>query len=610
MKIPDPLSLRWVVIAPFFILFTAAALFISWVSQDNARNAAESLGYEFAREIGNRIESHIHHLTSILPTIAELNRDAWADGVLNIEHLETIAPRLVHQIRHFPHMTFISLGFADGRYIAASRKPVGNDSPRLSANFLEGEQLLADYRVRPDGTFGKCILQPFPYDPRKRPFMTDVEGSRTPKWSRIEPYAGYRSLGLGVAAPVYDGEGRFLGVAAVSMALERVNTYMQGLSIGKGGFGFLAERNGNLIATSTAESLFEIGDQGARRLHLSDHPNPALAAAAPALADGDTNRRMVMDVGGVRYLYGLRTIGSKYGQTWVLGVILPQKQFMRSVERSNSQARILCLTTLFLVTLMGLYLAKKIAGPIERISRAAMLGAKGAVKCCPNPSTSIREIDQLSDSLYSIAGEVQTAIDSLEERVAQRTAELEAANAKLLILSTRDGLTGLINRRTFDIFLERECRRAERTGKTLSLVMCDIDYFKSFNDRHGHQVGDDVLKKVARCLEKGSRHPMDSAARYGGEEFALILPGTDVGGALTLVSRIRNLLGAVEIFNGEQRPLTVTLSFGVATRLPHQALTPAELITRADARLYAAKEAGRNCVMADSEGQAQEEAPC
>jgi diguanylate cyclase (GGDEF)-like protein len=606
----NPLSLRWVVIAPFFILFTAAALFISWVSQNNARSAAEILGYEFAQEIGNRIESHIHQLTDILPTIVELNRDVWVDGGLNTKYPETIAPRLVDQIRHFPHLTFISFGFSDGRYIAASREPVGNDSPRLSVNFLEGEQLLADYRVRPDGTFGECISKPFPYDPRKRPFMTDVEVSKIPKWSRIEPYAGYRSLGLGLSAPVYDGEGEFLGVAAVSMALERVDSYMQDLSIGEEGIGFLAELNGNLIATSTLEVLFEIGDQGAKRLHLSEHPNPVLAAAAAALAASDTNHRMVMDVGGTRYLYGLRTFGNKYGETWLLGVILPQKQFMRSVDRSNLQALSLCLTTLFLVTLMGLYLAGKIARPIERISKAAMLGAKGALKGFPNGPTSIKEVDQLSSSLYSMAGEVQTAIDTLEERVMRRTAELEAANAKLLKLSIRDGLTGMTNRRSFDAHLEAECLRAERTGKSVSLVMCDIDHFKLFNDRYGHQVGDDVLKKVAQCLGKGIRHPMDVAARYGGEEFALILPGTDVAGALALVSRIRGLLSALEIFNGEQKKLIVTLSFGVATRFPNQALSPPELIARADALLYAAKKAGRNCVMADSEGRIHGGVPC
>jgi diguanylate cyclase (GGDEF)-like protein len=158
-------------------------------------------------------------------------------------------------------------------------------------------------------------------------------------------------------------------------------------------------------------------------------------------------------------------------------------------------------------------------------------------------------------------------------------------------LATTDGLTGLTNHRTFQERLDAHLGQAQRYGKRTSLLLCDIDHFKSVNDTYGHPVGDQVLRGVARTLARAARGT-DVVARYGGEEFAIVMPETDTGGAMVIAERIREKVAAL-VFETEQGPLQVTMSLGVATFPDDGGQKPA-LIERADACLYHAKRHGRN----------------
>ena len=161
-------------------------------------------------------------------------------------------------------------------------------------------------------------------------------------------------------------------------------------------------------------------------------------------------------------------------------------------------------------------------------------------------------------------------------------------------MAFRDQLTGLFNRRYFDQKLQEEVDRSARYGRPLSLVMGDIDKFKSYNDEFGHQKGDEVLRTVADLL-KGSCRASDVAARYGGEEMALILPETDANGAFMVAEKARKI---IEARAGDIAGRDVTISMGVASFGPG-ADGPAELIASADRALYKAKDAGRNCCILD-----------
>jgi diguanylate cyclase (GGDEF)-like protein len=157
-----------------------------------------------------------------------------------------------------------------------------------------------------------------------------------------------------------------------------------------------------------------------------------------------------------------------------------------------------------------------------------------------------------------------------------------------------DGLTGVANRRCFDERLDTEWRRAARNGSALALLMLDVDHFKRFNDRYGHQAGDDCLRRVASAIRDGLLRPGDLVARYGGEEFACILPGTDFDGALAVGAGIEHIVRGLQIEHADSDvSRTVTVSIGVSTSLPDRDGDPARLLALADAQLYRAKHSGR-----------------
>jgi diguanylate cyclase (GGDEF)-like protein len=168
--------------------------------------------------------------------------------------------------------------------------------------------------------------------------------------------------------------------------------------------------------------------------------------------------------------------------------------------------------------------------------------------------------------------------------------------SKLLRDALTDALTGLDNRRSLNATLDREWNRARRNGRALSMLFIDIDHFKRFNDALGHEVGDGVLILVAEGIRASVGRSSDLVARYGGEEFAVLLPDTTAESANALAEAIRQRVQAMQLAHYGSDFNCVTVSIGCATCTPRYALNGNVLVAAADKQMYAAKQAGRNCV--------------
>lgn len=230
-------------------------------------------------------------------------------------------------------------------------------------------------------------------------------------------------------------------------------------------------------------------------------------------------------------------------------------------------------------------------------------------------STLEASLDQIrdagdADELKSVVGNLQTETSemlarsrALEERFRSTTSEIDALRRNLEEVrreAMTDALTGIANRKYFDIHLRTSVLHAMENGSPLSLVLVDIDHFKTFNDNYGHQTGDDVLRLVAHTLASNIKG-RDTAARYGGEEFGIILPDTVLETARTLAEKIRVGIAGKRFRKkqtGEELS-SISISLGIAQYRPGEALV--DFIQRADDSLYQAKHTGRNKVVIESE---------
>ncbi len=205
------------------------------------------------------------------------------------------------------------------------------------------------------------------------------------------------------------------------------------------------------------------------------------------------------------------------------------------------------------------------------------------------------------DESGNLIGSVGVLSDITERKRVE--AALRQMNRDLQLLATLDGLTGVANRRRFDEFISLEWGRMRRERSPISMVLCDIDFFKLYNDTYGHQAGDDCLRAVAQAIRNSVNRPTDLVARYGGEEFAVVLSNTDAKGAVNIAENIRRQIEDLSI--AHQQPSgsrMLTISCGVSCMIPVEGSAPDRLIALADKGLYEAKNQGRNRIILKTEG--------
>ncbi len=255
----------------------------------------------------------------------------------------------------------------------------------------------------------------------------------------------------------------------------------------------------------------------------------------------------------------------------------------------------ICIIILF--SLLAHQIARALMAPIAALSEGAQRIAAGNVDYqIPLPLNRNDELGRLTGAFNKMMANLRSNQLVIEEdrfRLAEKNDELQHANEILSQLSITDGLTKLHNHRYFQDNLSREMKRVSRTRTPLSLILLDIDDFKMLNDTHGHAAGDEVLVSLASIMNESARES-DLIARYGGEEFVVLMPNTDLAGAVHLAEKIRMAVEGTRLIIGENmKPVNVTISVGVALYSGNRR----NLFVEADKALYQAKAAGKNCVI-------------
>lgn len=353
----------------------------------------------------------------------------------------------------------------------------------------------------------------------------------------------------------------------------------------------------------------EVGEFG--EVFLLDESRQYLVASPERLKTGTWTAPDLGTAGAASVLEyadhsGERVVGAarpveRFG--WILAVEEPYNDAFAPVVSGFRRLLGINLGIVLLFALGAFRVARSIAEPIEALSESARRISEGEKAVEIEGSDRRDELGILTRTFKEMTSRLENNTRELEssqaetqaavERMRGQNAELQRMNEILEQLSITDGLTKLHNHRYFQEHLSKEAKRAGRSGVSLSLILIDIDHFKMWNDRLGHSGGDDILRRIAEIMQQLTRGT-DLLARYGGEEFALLLPATEIEGAVRLAEKIRSSIAETEFFiepPSERQPVTV--SIGVSVFNGNQR----EFFDEADEALYRAKHSGRDCVV-------------
>ena len=309
---------------------------------------------------------------------------------------------------------------------------------------------------------------------------------------------------------------------------------------------------------------------------------------------------------GKSFYQGIIPLSSNQELIGSIAILYSKEIVQKNIQEMRKVLALIAITCLLFIFPFAWYFSSSISKPITQLSKIFQDLASGkriheidgAIMQIEEAQKRDDELGFLAQSFVTMSNAIKQKMNeineinaSLESRVEESTAKLRAINTEMEKLANTDSLTGLHNRRAFFEIVNFAYSQMKRNNTPMSLIMLDLDNFKLINDQHGHPAGDEVLRCVARCLLETARES-DYPARIGGEEFAILSINTDVNAAYILAERIRTEISFIRLqFNEKNIPITASL--GVASLQKDE--TFSQLYVRADATLYSAKEAGRNC---------------
>ena len=436
--------LRVALVVPFVVQISVAVGLTAYISLRNGQKAVNDVAAQLRNEVTHRIEQHLTAYLATPHLVTQINADAVRLGELNLQNGQRLEQHLWQQMQQFPSLSPIAFGTQQGEIHSVDRLADGSLVIRAIDESTGGQY--HSYTTDQQGRRQRLIRVNTTFDPRLRPWYQAAIKAKQPTWTEVYPY--FSSVGLAVSAtqPLYDGTGTLLGVTNATISLAHLSDFLRQLKVGRSGQTFIIDRSGDLVASSTAETLFVVNLAKNQRQRLSAiasrNPVTRLTAQQVRSHFGSFTRirqsqQLDFEIGGKHQFVQVMPFTAPHGLDWVIVVVVPEADFMQHIEANRRTTIWLCIGALLLAIALGVLTSRWITQPILRLCSASGEVASGKFDSTVALG-GIKELrvlaqahNQMADQLQASFTALQAAKADLELRVEQRTIELQEKTLQL-----------------------------------------------------------------------------------------------------------------------------------------------------------------------------------
>jgi len=432
-KILDQLPLRTVLIVPFILQIVGAVGLVGYLSFRNGQKAVNNLASQLMSEVSLRVEQNLQAYVTTPHQINQSKLDAVKLGLLKMENLSAWEKYLWRQVQLYPYINFTSVGNKDGDYRTGEKLSNGSLMINVSGKSTGLDFYSYNTNYTGDRTSLATVVKNF--DIREHPSYQNAANVGKLTWSSVYISFLEPTLILSALQPVYE-HNQLQGVLISALRLDHIGRFLNSLKIGRSGQAFIVEKNGTLLATSTAEQPFRTKDNKKELFKAEESVNPSTKATARyvtrrfrELQEIKTSYLLNFEIDGKRQFVKVLPFQDGKGLDWLIVVVVPEADFTKEIEANTRTALLLCLAALGVAVAIGILTSRWVTNPILRLNTAAKNIAKGE---WDNTVESERadELGELAKSFNSMAQQLQQSFETLEHRVQERTAELAVAKDK------------------------------------------------------------------------------------------------------------------------------------------------------------------------------------
>ncbi|MEM9508486.1 MAG: ATP-binding protein, partial [Cyanobacteria bacterium P01_E01_bin.35] len=432
LSIPLPLLL----VLPFLVQIFAAVTMTAYFSMKHSQKSIQNMAEQLMKEIEGRIDEHLMAYLATPHQINQLNKNALDLKQIDFQDLSTMERHFWQQSKIFERVSYIQFGGVNGEFVGLEV----NDHNLRRYQVTDFSESLKIYGISENGDRGEYLRTAPKYDPRQRPWYQVPQQADDSAWTDIYSWVNPPNLAITLGQPYYDPGGEFQGILATDLSIAQISNFLQSLKIGKTGQTFIFDSSGMLVATSTEEKPFTMLLSRPERLHIRDSQDPLTSSTVNYLEQqfDDFNQikeRQTLDfeIDGKKHFLRLSILRDEHGLNWTSAIVVPESDFTAEIDANTQRTILLCIASLLTATLLGLMTSRWIADSIRSLNAASGAIATGDLSQLVKIK-GVHELDALANSFNQMAAQLKssfTQLDDTNRALAITNAELDQANQEL-----------------------------------------------------------------------------------------------------------------------------------------------------------------------------------